>query len=239
MSFQRSSQQYQRSAPHARTSTRRSGQNGIRRIANAAATCTMLALSATFISVESWSINRLATKRPASASFSARPRIGKRERVKSILNRVLPFQLTSSDDVNGSDATVLKAENKLLREVIGELEEENARLKQKAGRIVLETFEGERFFKDGSETSPSSSISENEGLTLTGEELLQDELWCDELEGGKDSVMAICTLRADNCRRRKLGNGLLSHLQFVFETYVVFRSMSYRTTNIIWSSSSR
>jgi hypothetical protein len=62
------------------------------------------------------------------------------------------------------------------------LEEENQKLKQRHNKIVLETFEGERYFRDESE---GASTMDTGGITMTGDEIGQDELWCDELDGGK------------------------------------------------------
>ncbi|KAL3942668.1 MAG: hypothetical protein SGBAC_003187 [Bacillariaceae sp.] len=88
----------------------------------------------------------------------------------------LPFELSSSNKAEeGLDE--LKSENTVLRETIRQLEDENQILKQR-NNIVLESFEGESMFRDrGDDTSFFSS-----GITLTGDEISQDELWCDELE---------------------------------------------------------
>lgn len=91
----------------------------------------------------------------------------------------LPFELSSSNKAEeGLDE--LKSENTVLRETIRQLEDENQILKQR-NNIVLESFEGESMFRDrGDDTSFFSS-----GITLTGDEISQDELWCDELEDGR------------------------------------------------------
>ena len=193
MESQRTNQQHLHSGDlRARTTARsRKFVSYGRRITIARNVAVLVMLSSTVVqNVESWSVNRLATIRPTRLSFSPSPsEVGsKRAKVKSILRRILPFQSTSSDDVNAAESRVLKAENQLLREVIGELEEENARLKQRAGRIVLETFEGENYIRDGFR---DGGADDDEGLTLTGEELMQDELWCDELEDGKNVVCYI------------------------------------------------
>jgi hypothetical protein len=101
---------------------------------------------------------------------------------KSVLNRIAPFPLSSSDEDNDNDVALLQSENYVLRDTIRQLEEENQKLKQKA-KIVLENFEGERLFRGDAESSmlfPGGS-----GITLTGDEIAQDELWCDELDGGE------------------------------------------------------
>jgi hypothetical protein len=61
----------------------------------------------------------------------------------------------------GSDIGLIKSENILLRETIRKLEEENIRLKQRnaGSRIVLETFEGERFFRDNRNNHPNDAYA--------------------------------------------------------------------------------
>ncbi|KAG7340353.1 magnesium transporter [Nitzschia inconspicua] len=120
---------------------------------------------------------------------------------------------TKSLNVNGNVADekswLLQAENFVLRETIRKLEEENQQLKlqqqqrQQRQKLVLENFEGERFFwepepakvdeiKDNIDNNNNKSNTPPFlGLTLTGEamsgEILeQDDLWCDSLDGEND-----------------------------------------------------
>ncbi|KAG7373008.1 magnesium transporter [Nitzschia inconspicua] len=127
---------------------------------------------------------------------------------------------TKTLNVNGNVAVVdekswlLQAENFVLRETIRKLEEENEQLKlqqqqqrQQRQKLVLENFEGERFFwepepakvdeiKDNIDDDDDDNSNNNItppllGLTLTGEAmsgdiLEQDELWCDSLDGEND-----------------------------------------------------
>ena len=87
---------------------------------------------------------------------------------------------------------VLKSENNLLRDTIRQLEDENQRLKQRANKIVLENFEGERFFQDDIENQKMEGV----GITLTGDEIGQNELWCDELDGGEHNSLLCFTWRS-------------------------------------------
>jgi hypothetical protein len=172
MTIRSSNRRQQRSNFHVPTT--RSIGNGIR-------IATFILAVSSSVGVEAWSVSRLATRRPPTNPSSSSPLVRKRVIVQSLLRRMNPFQSTLRDnDLSEVNSKVLVAENKLLREVIGELEEENLRLKQRGGRIVLENFEGERRFRD-----KVPGLAE-EGLTLTGDEILQDELWCDELDGGKN-----------------------------------------------------
>jgi hypothetical protein len=85
-----------------------------------------------------------------------------------------------SQDSSEADMDLLQEENNLLRDAIRKLAEENAKLKQRANKIVLESFEGEgRMFRD------MSSFGDDIGMTMTGDGIAGDEaaLWCDELEG--------------------------------------------------------
>lgn len=100
-------------------------------------------------------------------------------RLKYALGRVISFHQSFSRD--DSDLTLLQSENSILRDTIRQLEEENLRLKQRAQRVIgLENFEGERFFRG----EMDSSFLDTGGITLTGEEIIQDEMWCDELVDG-------------------------------------------------------
>ena len=100
-------------------------------------------------------------------------------RLKHALGRVISFQSFGRDD---SDLTLLQSENSILRDTIRQLEEENLRLKQRAQRVIgLENFEGERFFRG----EMDSSFVDTGGITLSGEEIIEDEMWCDELDGGR------------------------------------------------------
>ena len=71
-----------------------------------------------------------------------------------------------SQDLSQVDKDVLQEENGLLRDAIRNLKEENAKLKQRANNIVLESFEGEG--------------------RMIGDEFAggEEALWCDELEDG-------------------------------------------------------
>jgi hypothetical protein len=102
--------------------------------------------------------------------------------MKKVMHTITPFSLSSSnEDADDADVSLLQSENYALRDTVRQLEEENQRLKQHA-RIVLENFEGERLFRGDVE---SSMFPEATGIMLTGDEIAQDELWCDELDGGK------------------------------------------------------
>lgn len=86
---------------------------------------------------------------------------------------------------------LLQEENELLRDAIRSLEEENFRLKQRAGKIVLETFEGEgggvSFFNGGGSNHNNNTNGEFDSLTMMGAEIESGEaaMWCDDLEEGK------------------------------------------------------
>lgn len=97
---------------------------------------------------------------------------------KRVLHRkiALPFELSSSNNTD-EDLDVLRSENSVLRQTIRELEEENQNLKRR-NRIVLESFEGEPSFFD-------QDFFGSSGITLSGNEITQDELWCDVLEDGR------------------------------------------------------
>lgn len=109
---------------------------------------------------------------------------------------------------NEVDLKLLRTENSLLRDTIRELQEENQRLQQRtAGKIVLETFEGERYFRgDAMEginsnnefgsnvamgvSNGSTSVGASGGITMSEQEQqlsssIDDGLWCDDvLEDG-------------------------------------------------------
>jgi hypothetical protein len=97
------------------------------------------------------------------------------------MQKITPVSLSSSNEDADADVSLLQSENYVLRDTIRQLEEENQKLKQSA-KIVLENFEGGRLFRGDVE---SSMILEATGITLTGDEIAQDQLWCDELDGGK------------------------------------------------------
>ena len=138
--------------------------------------CLFFAQSATY--AHSWSPLKLSSR---AAPVPIRPLTKNSRRIKSVLKRrIVPFRSTK-DDLSEEDIIVLESENTLLRDTIKQLEEENQRLKKKA-KIVLENFEGEKWFK--TEDSEERSM-EPVGITLTGEEIGQNELWCDELDGGE------------------------------------------------------
>ena len=62
----------------------------------------------------------------------------------------------------------------------------------KCFKIVLENFEGERFFQDDIENQKMEGV----GITLTGDEIGQNELWCDELDGGEHNSLLCFTWRS-------------------------------------------
>lgn len=91
------------------------------------------------------------------------------------------------------DLSSLQSENSLLRDTIRQLEDENTRLRHRAGRMLgLENFEGDRFFRDDTAddltssssdtTSSSSSTTSGGGITLSADEIANEELWCDTLD---------------------------------------------------------
>lgn len=85
---------------------------------------------------------------------------------------------------------MLAEENSLLRETIRQLELENERLKNSASRIVIESFEGEgrmppeSFWFEGMGSSAPPEQQQNEGITMSSEEIMEapQQLWCDELD---------------------------------------------------------
>ncbi|CAJ1942214.1 unnamed protein product [Cylindrotheca closterium] len=111
-----------------------------------------------------------------------------RHQSSNLFKRVLPRKITlpsfelSSSSTAEEDLDEMKSENSVLRDTIRQLEEENQNLKQR-NRIVLESFEGESLFWDQDSATGMSS-----GITLSGDEISQDELWCDELEGDQCPV---------------------------------------------------
>jgi hypothetical protein len=98
----------------------------------------------------------------------------------------LPEMTTSSssdeNDLETVDLDLLQEENELLRDAIRTLEEENYRLKQRAGKIILENFEGEGRFSNSTWFE-----GEFDSLTMMGPEIESGEaaMWCDELEEGE------------------------------------------------------
>jgi hypothetical protein len=157
---------------------------------------TLLVLSQPFSNTYSWGPLRLASRAIASPSifsssisnvYGDRPFVlSKTERLKHAPRRIVPVRSSNVDDY---DAVVLKSKNSVLLETIRQLEEENKLLKKRAQRVVgLENFEGERYFRDELDTP----LLDGRGLTLTGEEIAQDEVWCDE-EGGELDVFGNCS----------------------------------------------
>ena len=135
----------------------------------------ILVLARYSFSANGWSPLKLATR----TSFPEQSR--SRQGIRRVLKKFVPFS-SSNDD---TDVSLLQSENYVLRDTIRQLEEENQKLKQKA-KIVLENFEGERLFRgdDGS----LIQVGTGSGITLTGDEIAQDELWCDELDGGEQTI---------------------------------------------------
>jgi hypothetical protein len=123
------------------------------------------------------------------------------------------------------DVLVLKSENTLLRDTIRQLEEENQRLKQRANKIVLENFEGENWFKEDSKSASMGGV----GITLTGEEIGQEELWCDELDGGEQIASLIEKRIKTKIRNRR---NLFSQWNFTF------RPMPCGADRFFWRSPS-
>ena len=115
----------------------------------------------------------------------------KTKRLRSMGRRIISSSSSSrsSSSQDELDLSSLQSENSLLRDTIRQLEDENSRLRQRADRMLgLENFEGgDRYFRDEPETAISSMIGGESGggITLSGEEIGNEELWCDTLEGGK------------------------------------------------------
>lgn len=102
-----------------------------------------------------------------------------RHSVTTLLSKIRPAKESNLETIQ-EELNRLRDENQILKEVVGQLENENDRLhKESASRIILETFEGEgrirRAVQERKESAP---------FTLTSEEMLYDDpsLWCDELE---------------------------------------------------------
>lgn len=150
----------------------------------------LIVMSQTFSKSQGWGTLSLKSRISATTASSAffdwnRNRLTSPRHLQHTLRRIVPFRSFNRDD---SDFTLLKSENLILRDTIRQLEEENQRLKQRAQRVIgLENFEGERFFRG----EMDSSFIDTGGITLTGEEIIQDELWCDELDGG-EHIIAEC-----------------------------------------------
>lgn len=105
--------------------------------------------------------------------------------------RISSSSSTSQEDE--LDLSSLQSENSLLRDTIRQLEDENTRLRHRADRMLgLENFEGDRFFRDDTAddltssssdtTSSSSSTTSGGGITLSADEIANEELWCDTLD---------------------------------------------------------
>lgn len=140
-----------------------------------------VAQSSVYYCALGWSPMRTIQKQIMKPSPERRHQRSRPKKFRRVFEKVLPFP-ASRDDLTEMERSLLESENSVLRDTIRQLEEENARLKQRANKIVLETFEGEKWFKDGEVEVP---LVDSGGITLTGEEISQDELWCDELDGGK------------------------------------------------------
>lgn len=105
------------------------------------------------------------------------------------------------------DLSSLQSENSLLRDTIRQLEDENTRLRHRADRMLgLENFEGDRFFRDDtaddltssssdttSSSSSSSSTTSGGGITLSADEIANEELWCDTLDAAGERYFATTT----------------------------------------------
>ena len=114
----------------------------------------------------------------------------KTKRLRSMGRRIISSSSSSrsSSSQDEVELSSLQSENSLLRDTIRQLEDENSRLRQRADRMLgLESFEGaDRYFREEPETSMSMLEGEiGGGITLSGEEIGNEELWCDTLEGGK------------------------------------------------------
>jgi hypothetical protein len=141
--------------------------------------CTLLLLVQYPSYSNGWSPSKISSR---ASSISISQKIGGTgSRIKKVMQKITPVSLSSSNEDADADVSLLQSENYVLRDTIRQLEEENQKLKQSA-KIVLENFEGGRLFRGDVE---SSMILEATGITLTGDEIAQDQLWCDELDGGK------------------------------------------------------
>lgn len=165
-------------------------------------------------------VRQLLSDGGASDPFSSAstPKIG---RVNRLLRPRIRLPLSGRRERGGSSSSPeidlnlqLQTENSFLRDTVRRLEGENQRLRQRAaGKIVLETFEGERLFRNDATTANGfddgyydddytrvpgeyGAASGGGGITLSGEEQLSslssspssvnmmgEELWCDVLDG--------------------------------------------------------
>jgi hypothetical protein len=153
----------------------------------------MATLSLSYYNVNGWSpvyklASRIAAAPPTGTAMIPirRSKSSSKTFGTAVLKRIVRSTTARDNDLSEVDVSLLKSENNLLRDTIRQLEEENKKLKQRHNKIVLETFEGERYFRDESEGA--STLMDTGGITMTGDEIGQDELWCDELDGGKLSL---------------------------------------------------
>lgn len=144
------------------------------------AATTLLLLQHYPLGCHAWSQLRPLTKHHSPLSI--------RRRSSNLLKRVsrkvgIPPTLELSSSKAEEDLDMLRNENSVLRETIRQLEEENQNLKQnRNSNIVLESFEGESLFRDRGDDPPTAKPL---GITLSGDEIAQDEQWCDELKDGR------------------------------------------------------
>jgi len=152
------------------------------------------------LSCQAW----IPLKPVTSASLSVRNE--KSSFFRSVLPRKIVLRVSSSSKA-GEDLDVLRLENSLLRETIRQLEEDNQNLKHN-NEIVLENFEGESFFRD--RDTPSLAMSgSSSSITLSGEEISQDGIWCDELEDDQCPVEPAISFKEALCDRASWLVGLL------------------------------
>lgn len=188
--------------------------------------CALLLLADTPSLCCGWSPMKLSAK--ASSISISRKVGGTGSKVKRVLKKIAPFSLSSASE--DADVSLLQSENFVLRDTVRQLEEENQKLKQTA-KIVLENFEGEGLFGGGFE---SSVFPGGAGITLTGDEISQDELWCDELEEGTPFFLPECLGRFDKKVNSFLFRGYIS-----YQHLINCRSMSSRASNFLWGCPAR
>jgi hypothetical protein len=108
------------------------------------------------------------------------------EDLSSILNRLRQKHGDLVAEPTDFQYAILKEENAILREINRQLEIDNERLRNRAGKIVIENFEGEgRIASDwfGADTT-ANKLDEPDGVTMTAEQM--EQLWCDELDADGD-----------------------------------------------------
>lgn len=123
-------------------------------------------------------------------SHSRRPALHRR--FSSMVSRVRGKRLSPPVRPNGQDTTnveLLKLENELLRKTIRQLELENDMLQRAPGKIVIESFEGERKLRSVDDAAWFDQLPDQDtvGITMQGEEM-ETDLWCDDLEDGQCPV---------------------------------------------------